>query len=189
MNYLEMLSAQGLIDKSAFQKLSLFVDLILQWNERINLTGLKSRPQIEEVLVGEAVLALPHLRISGKSVLDFGSGAGIPGIVWAICDRKARITSVESRQKKVAFQKEVARETELAVEILSGRFPEAVQDRSFDVIATRAIRFSPSLWNAARNMLLPDGRLIRFSNPRSKPEEGWQAIPLSKRAQLLILGS
>jgi 16S rRNA (guanine527-N7)-methyltransferase len=186
MNYLETLSAQGLIKSEVFQKLSLFIDLILLWNDRINLTGLKSRPQLEEVLVGEAVLALPYLTISSRDVLDFGSGAGIPGLVWAICDPTARIVSLESRQKKIAFQKEVVREACLKAEIICGRFPEAVHDRSFDVIASRAIRFSPMLWDDALKMLRPDGRLVRFVTPNAEVEPSWRAVSISDRARLLI---
>jgi 16S rRNA (guanine527-N7)-methyltransferase len=186
MNYLETLSAEGLIDKAALRKLSLFVDLILQWNDRINLTGFKTRPQIEEILVGEAVLALSHLSLADKDVLDFGSGAGIPALVWSICEGAAKITSLESRQKKVAFQKEVAREIGLNVQIVSGRFPESVQGRSYDVIATRAVRFSPDLWNEGKKLLRSAGRLIRFSSSNAASEEGWSNIRLSDRAQLLV---
>src|SRR5437660_8094155 len=85
------------------EKLDRFVDLLLEWNARINLTGFKTRQEIEDRLLEDTVGALNVLDLAGKSVLDFGSGAGIPGLVWAICNPSIRITSVEIRQKKVAF--------------------------------------------------------------------------------------
>lgn len=173
------------ISPDAASKLSLFVDLILEWNARINLTGLRTRTEIEERLIGESVAALRALPVSGKTVLDFGSGAGIPGLVWAACDDSARITSLEIRQKKVAFQKEVLRTAGIDAEVVQGHFPEAVTGRQFDVIVTRAIRFSPSLWTAAEALLAPGGCLVRFGTPRQE-EPGWSVLPISPGTTLLI---
>ena len=112
LSFLKTLQAQGLIDEESRQKLSSFTDLLLEWNQRINLTGFRSRHEIEEILIGESILAsYAFLEISGKTILDFGSGAGIPGLVWALSDPTVLLTSVESTQKKVAFQKEVLRQT------------------------------------------------------------------------------
>lgn len=176
---------EAAISDEALAKLSLFVDLILEWNARINLTGFRTRTEIEEKLIGESMATLRVVPISGKSILDFGSGAGIPGLVWAACDGTARVTSLEIRQKKVAFQKEALRTTGINAEIVLGRFPEAVTDRRFDVIVTRAIRFSPSLWTAAETLLAPGGCFVRFAIPGSS-EEGWTAFPVSAGTTLLI---
>ena len=185
MSFLKHCKEQGLIDLTAFDKLSLFADLILQWNPRINLTGFKTREPLEEVLLGEAILALPHLGLTGEQILDFGSGAGIPGLVWAICRPAIALTSLESRHKKVAFQKEAARVLSLQAEILAGRFPEQVAMRQFDVIVSRAIRFSPSLWNEAEMLLRAGGRLVRFMKAQ-EPPPGWATFSLSSRAALAV---
>jgi len=180
-------SNQGRLGPDAAQKLAAFSHLIHDWNARINLTGFKSEAEIEQVLIGESLLALPHLNLAGHSILDFGSGAGIPGIVWAISEPTARITSVEIRQKKVAFQKEAARSLNLLnLEIVPGLFPDAVHGRSFDVIATRAIRFSPKLWSEAETLLSPNGRLVRFASSAAVAENGWNAVPISPITSLQI---
>lgn len=166
-------------------KLSLFVDLLLEWNARINLTGFGTRAEIEERLIEESVRALEVLWISGLRVLDFGSGAGIPGIVWAACEPSAVVTSLEIRQKKIAFQKEALRFAGIRAEIVQGRFPEAVAGRQFDVIVTRAIRFSPSLWKPAVSLLAPGGRLVRFASAGSR-EEGWDTFDIGGNAALLV---
>src|SRR5262245_31411036 len=164
MNFLKTLQAQGLIDDTAYQNLQVFVSLILEWNSKINLTGFKIREEIEEILIGEAVFALKAVPVAGRSILDFGSGAGIPGLVWTLCNPTSKVTSVESRQKKVAFQKEVLRETQRVAEVIWGRFPEAVGGRHFDVVVTRAIRFSPALWLDAQKLLNPGGIMVRFGS-------------------------
>ena len=185
MSFLQQCRQQNLISGPALDKLILFADLILEWNPRINLTGFKSRNLVEELLLGEAVLALARLSPSGKRILDFGSGAGIPGLVWAICEPEMHLTSVEVRAKKVAFQKEVVRSTGLKAQILVGRFPQAVRGRSFDLIVSRAIRFDPSLWREAEMLLSEDGMLVRFAAAGAAEPE-WNCIPISTRSSLLI---
>jgi 16S rRNA (guanine527-N7)-methyltransferase len=139
---------------------------------------------METVLIGESILAAHALPLSGKEVLDFGSGAGIPGLVWAIYDSTVQITSLEIRARKIAFQKEVARNLDLYVEILLGRFPDAVERRKFDVITTRAVRVSPELWKNARVLLKSGGSLIQFAKSGARLE-GWDSIPISNRSCIL----
>jgi 16S rRNA (guanine(527)-N(7))-methyltransferase RsmG len=176
---------QGLISQSALTKLILFTDLILQWNPRINLTGFKTRELVEEILMGEAILAIPHLALEGKRVLDFGSGAGIPGIIWAICVPQMTLTSVEVRYKKIAFQKEVARETGVEAEFILGRFPDTVAGRVFDLIVSRAIRLSPALWDQAKGFLTQGGRMVRFVAAANQEDSGVR-FALSTRSSLLV---
>jgi len=175
---------QGL-DPQTLDRISLFVDLILEWNPRINLTGFKDRRSIEERLIGESVLVLRHVPISGKRVVDFGSGAGIPGIVWAICEPTAKITSIEIRQKKAAFQKEVVRKTSIPLDVVAGEFPQVLGNQTFDVVTTRAVRIPASLLEKARLRLAPGGILVRFA-PAGYTETGCASIPVSPRSVVLI---
>jgi 16S rRNA (guanine527-N7)-methyltransferase len=185
MSFLKTLLAQGLINEGALQRLGRFVDLILEWNGKINLTGLRNRAEIEEILIGEAVLALQFIPISSREILDFGSGAGIPGLVWALCEPDARVTSLDSTQKKVAFQKDVLRETGGRAEILWGRFPKAVGGRHFDIVVSRALRFSPVHWEEAAKLLYSGGHLVRFTTP-GPAQKNWTAYTLSERSNLLV---
>jgi 16S rRNA (guanine527-N7)-methyltransferase len=174
---------QGRINSAAFEKLSSFVNLLLVWNRRINLTGFHTAAEIENILIDPCIAALDAVPFPGNAILDFGSGAGIPGLIWAACRPELSVTSLEIRQKKVAFQKEVLRKTAITAEIVAGRFPEAVMDRHFDVVATRAIRFSPELWNSARSLLNPGGILVRFA---SSAEPDWNAIKIADKSFILF---
>jgi 16S rRNA (guanine527-N7)-methyltransferase len=185
MALLKQWSSEGVLSPLVFERLNQFLDLLVEWNERINLTGLRSREEMERLLLGESILAARAFPMSGKRVLDFGSGAGIPGLVWAICDPSIHITSVEVREKKVTFQKEVVRKLALNVELIKGSFPHVVRSRQFDVIATRAVRFSRKVWAQARLLLAPGGSFVRFANPDAH-EPGWQSLPVSDRTSLLI---
>lgn len=185
MNSLQQWKDKGLLADSAIHQLKLFADLIFQWNPKVNLTGYKKKEEIEKFLIGESVSAVPVLSLHSKNVLDFGSGAGIPGLVWAIAEPSARITSLEVRQKKVAFQKEAARSIGIDAEILLGRFPEVAPDRKFDLIVSRAIRFSPQLWKEGERLLKPGGLFVRFAG-RNQQEPGWNTIPISERSSVLV---
>ena len=185
MGLLQQWSSEGRLEFEAATKLSTFVDLLIEWNPRINLTGLTSRTAIEEVLIGESVLAARLLPLAGKSVLDLGSGAGIPGIIWAIIEPAMSLVSVEVREKKVAFQKEAARTLDLKIEIIRGLFPTAVAGRNFDLIVARAVRFTPALMKGAAALINPGGAILRFGKSAEAPE-GWKNVPVSKRTSLLI---
>jgi 16S rRNA (guanine527-N7)-methyltransferase len=182
---LKQWSSEGLLPQATSEKLTQFLDLLVGWNERINLTGLQSREEMENLLIGESVLAARAFPMSGKRVLDFGSGAGIPGLVWTIYDPSIKLTSVEIREKKVAFQKEVIRTLGVDAEVLKGNFPDVVWDRQFDVIATRAVRFSSKLWAQTAQLLVPGGSFVQFTKPNVE-EEGWGSLPVSDRTSLLI---
>jgi 16S rRNA (guanine527-N7)-methyltransferase len=186
MSLLSKWKDEGTLASGTFDTLQKFIDLLLQWNSRINLTGLGSREAIEEILVGESVLAAAAFPLSRKRTLDFGSGAGIPGLVWAILDPSIRLTSVEIRAKKISFQKEVVRQLGLSAEVIQGKFPDVVRHRKFNVIATRAVRFDEKLLERCTSLLEPNGSLLRFASSRTDPGI-WQAVPLSDKSSLLIL--
>lgn len=185
MPLLSQWKEQKLISENSYWKLSRLTGLILEWNPKINLTGFRTRDQIEKLLIGESLFAWKALALEREKILDFGSGAGIPGLVWAICEPEVVVTSLEIRQKKVAFQKEVVRTLGLRAEVLSGHFPEAVKGRRFDLIVSRAIRLSPTAWKQAGKLLEKGGRLVRFAR-RDASEPGWQPAPISSHSALLI---
>lgn len=186
MSVLGRWKESGLLNEDVRRKLSEFADLILEWNPRINLTGFRDRESVENILIGESVRALRVTRIGGRRVLDFGSGAGVPGLVWSICNPEIRLTTLEVRQKKIAFQKEVVRTLDLAVRVLPGRFPDRVMEETFDWIVTRAIRFDPVLWRRAEAIVDLGGGLIRFSSGYGVVPEGWEAVRISEHTDLLF---
>ena len=180
---LKQWSSDGLLTPRSVDQLNFFLDLLLEWNQRINLTGLRSREEMEEILIGESILALRVFPLSHRKVLDVGSGAGIPGLVWLIADPSIHLTSLEIRAKKVAFQKEALRQLGLQAEIVLGHFPEAVAGRVFDVIATRAVCGDDLL--PSEQLLAEHGSLLRFA-PAGASEEGWKSHPVSPRSSLLV---
>jgi 16S rRNA (guanine527-N7)-methyltransferase len=178
------------LSPSSLEKLSAFTDLIVRWNSRINLTGYRTRQEVDKLLIDESVLAVLELQKvgivkAGTTILDFGSGAGIPGLVWAMLELPIEMTSLEIRQKKIAFQKEVVRELGLEARIILGKYPEAVAGEPFDLIVSRAIRFDPKIWEKGRALLNPGGHFVRFAAPNLR-ETGWESHPVSEKTSLQI---
>ncbi len=156
----------------------------------MNLTGYRTRQEIDELLIGESILAVLELQKveivkGGTTILDFGSGAGIPGLVWAMLKLPIEITSLEIRQKKIAFQKEVVRKLGLQARVVLGKFPETVAGERFDLIVSRAIRFDPKIWEKGRTLLNSGGHFVRFAAPNLR-ESGWEALPVSEKTSLQI---
>tara|TARA_Y100001960_G_C14766385_1_gene877215 strand:+ start:1236 stop:1958 length:723 start_codon:yes stop_codon:yes gene_type:complete len=93
------------LQKASFIK---YRDEILEWNDKINLTGLKTPIDIEKVLFLDSLAIINTVDIPKETkILDLGSGAGIPGIPIQILNPKANVTLVESQSKKTRFLKHI----------------------------------------------------------------------------------
>lgn len=108
----------GVASLSAEQlaSISIYVDLLLRWNVRINLTAIRDPEDIVTRHFGEALFLAAYLFPGGPSAapppqhaLDFGSGAGFPGLPLKIYAPQLRLTLVEASHKKAAFLGEVIR--------------------------------------------------------------------------------
>ncbi len=85
-----------------------YLDLLLKWNRRINLTALRSPDDIITRHFLDSLLLLPHLPETGR-LLDIGSGAGFPGLPLKIARPGLSVDLVEATTKKASFLKEAVR--------------------------------------------------------------------------------
>src|SRR2546423_4621034 len=97
--------------------ISAYLDLLLKWNAKINLTAIRDPEQIVQRHFGESLFAAREIAdrfrssgdLHGRTLLDVGSGAGFPGIPIKTWLPELHVTLVEARQKKATFLREVAR--------------------------------------------------------------------------------
>ena len=150
----EALSAEQL------QAFSTYLDVLMRWNERINLTSIRSAEQIVTRHFGESLFAARHLLALGQraEVADLGSGAGFPGLPLKIIHRSASVVLIESQNKKATFLREVIRALKLTgVQVIAERAETLA--REFDLVTMRAVeRFERALPVAA-GLVCPGGRL------------------------------
>ncbi|MFZ0662013.1 MAG: 16S rRNA (guanine(527)-N(7))-methyltransferase RsmG [Acidobacteriaceae bacterium] len=148
----------------ALSRFGQYLELLLKWNSRLNLTAIRERDAILKRHFVECIQcaqALPEAL--GARLLDFGSGAGLPGIPIAICRPEIRVTLAESQGKKVAFLREAVRTLELDAEVWDGRVGDLPKEARFDLVTLRAVDKMAEACGIARERVAPKGWIVVFA--------------------------
>ena len=135
------------------------LELLLRWNQRVNLTALHEPAEIIARHFGESFfLADLVAAASSPDLIDVGSGAGFPGIPVKIFAPQLQATLIEANNKKATFLKEVIRTlTLMNINVFSGRAQQFTGDAG--LVTMRAVeKFEQALVAAAR-LVRPGGRL------------------------------
>jgi len=143
-----------------------YYSLLIRWNARINLTAIRTEEGILSRHFVESIACGNGLPGGIVSLLDFGSGAGFPGIPIALCRPEMAVTLAESHGRKAAFLQEAVRVLGISAKVYSGRAETLAEH--FDCVVLRAVDRMPQAVQAA-------GRLV---GPR-----GWLAL-MTTRAEL-----
>jgi 16S rRNA (guanine527-N7)-methyltransferase len=151
----------GLLDQ-----LSLYLDLLLKWNARTNLSAIRSPEEIVRRHFGESLFAARHLPAC-KTLLDLGSGAGFPGLPIALALPAISVTLAESQNKKASFLREVVRTLGIQVEVWADRVERLPGDRLFDVVTLRAVDNPTLALDLARERLAVGGTILHLTSATS----------------------
>ncbi len=100
---LEALAPERLTSPSPGDALCRFLDLLVIWNQRMDLTAARDADELVDLMVADAAMLVTQGTEPGQHWVDIGSGAGAPGIALALLAPDLRLTLVEPRQKRVAF--------------------------------------------------------------------------------------
>jgi 16S rRNA (guanine527-N7)-methyltransferase len=143
----ELLAPFGLpLTSDQMKRLQVYLELLLRWNTKINLTAIRSLDECVTRHFGESLYLMRFVELEGR-LLDIGSGAGFPGLALKIASPNLQVTLLEPVGKKRAFLKEVIRACEMdLVEVRSERLGEIVrqqmgneQRQRFEVATSRAV--------------------------------------------------
>jgi 16S rRNA (guanine527-N7)-methyltransferase len=121
-----------------YEQLAIYLELILRWNVRMNLTAIRQPEEIVRRHFGESLVVGAYLG-DCATLLDYGSGGGFPGIPVQIMHPELRVTLAESQGKKAAFLREVIRRLGLRSEVWAERVEAMPFGRQFDGVAMRAV--------------------------------------------------
>jgi 16S rRNA (guanine527-N7)-methyltransferase len=137
MTLTEGINKLGLVlPPNAWEKLESYLTLLQKWNRVYNLTAVRDREQMVTHHLLDSLVVLPYLG-NIHSLADVGSGGGLPGLLLAICRPELQVTSVESNQKKAAFQQQTKIELNLSNVSIHCRRIEAITG-TFDAVISRA---------------------------------------------------
>jgi 16S rRNA (guanine527-N7)-methyltransferase len=137
--------------------LALYLDLLLRWNARMNLTAVRDPEHIVTRHFGESLWSAARLLAAATAtVIDVGSGAGFPGLPLKIFAPDVRLTLIESQNKKATFLKEVVRTLGLeGVDVYTGRAEH--YDQRAELVTFRAVEKFDSVLPVAASLLTGPG--------------------------------
>ena len=134
------LAPEVIITPETIEKFKSYLLLLQEWNEKFNLTKIVEEDEAIEKHSYDSLLPAksPHFR--GDSIADIGTGAGFPGLVYAVVFPKKRITLVGATGKKCKFLEAVGSSLKLSnVTILNKRAEDLTCRESFDLVVARAV--------------------------------------------------
>ena len=171
----QLLTAAGItpLDVKALEQFTAYLALLQKWNARTNLTAIRDEEGILSRHFLESILCAHALPGGIQTLLDFGSGAGFPGIPLALMRVNLGVTLAESQNKKAAFLREAVRTLGLTTKVHSGR-AEDLQER-FDCITLRAVDKMEKAIPAAIDLLAPNGWLAILTTREEAPAIQTQA--------------
>jgi 16S rRNA (guanine527-N7)-methyltransferase len=185
------------VDEHQVVYIQQYIRILLQWNEKLNLTAIRDPLEILVRHFCESMYGAVALSVNDGRLADIGSGAGFPGIPMKIMSPGIELFLVESNIKKGTFLAEVVRELGLKnVRVLISRYEELGEELApLDMVCSRAVgEFGPFLEWAASDRVSA-GKVILWIGGRDLEEAKksvqweWQepvAVPQSLRRYLLV---
>ena len=158
------------------EQLEIYAKRLVEWNEKMNLTGITAPEEIAVKHFLDSASALSVGRVSGK-VIDVGTGAGFPGLVMKIMKPELEVTLLDSLNKRLVFLAAVINELKLdKIELVHSRAEDGahkVQYReNFDVAVSRAVAAMPLLCELCLPYVMPGGMFVALKGPSAADEFG-----------------
>ena len=170
------------LDEAQVARLVAHLDLLDEWNQRMNLTAIRERPaQVTKHLL-DSLSVRSYLR--GERIADVGSGAGFPGIPLAIVEPGRQFTLIESTGKKSRFLEHVRDALGLTnVAVVQARAEAYKPPARFDTVLARAVGPIAELVRLAGPLVVGGGRLLAMKGRFPEEElasklSGWKVAAL-----------
>ena len=158
IKYLEELNIYPTQDQ--LEKLNKFYNLLIEWNEKINLTRIVDEKDVYLKHFYDSLTITKEIDLSKVNTLcDVGTGAGFPGIVLKIMYPNLKVTLIDSLQKRVNYLNEIIKELELTdIEAIHSRGED--YKGSFDVVTSRAVANIEKLVKYTMHLVSKEGVFI-----------------------------
>jgi 16S rRNA (guanine527-N7)-methyltransferase len=146
-----------------------FLHLMQKWGKTYNLTAIRDLRAAVDLHLLDSLAVSPFLE--GRSILDVGTGAGLPGLPLAILHPERRFVLLDASAKKVRFVRQVTLELGLRnVEVVVARVEDAVFEETFDRVMARAFASLLDIRHLASRFLSPEGRILALKGRLGEQE-------------------
>jgi len=177
------------INPEAQQKMLAYLELMAKWNRVYNLTALRNPPEWITHHLLDSLSVLPF--VAGPVVVDVGSGAGLPGLVLAMARPDWQVISVETVDKKAAFQRQAVSELGLTNARIEGcRVESLALAHGADTVVSRAFSSLAEFVKLTRHLLKPGGRWVAMKGklPQAEMAALPEGVVASKVVELKVPG-
>jgi 16S rRNA (guanine527-N7)-methyltransferase len=169
---IEQLDLELSVDKTT--RLLQYLALLDKWNKKFNLTAVRDPRDMVIRHLLDSLATLPYL--DNKSIIDVGTGAGLPGLVIAICKPELGITLLDTNGKKTRFLQQVVMEMQLNnVSVVQSRVESYSPEHLFDRIISRAFTALDNMVDWCQHFLAPHGEFLAMKG--AYPEPGQKPLP------------
>lgn len=152
-------------NEETIAKFDKYRNLLLEWNDKFNLTAITDKDEIEEKHFIDSLSLDKYVDLDHKSLLDVGSGAGFPGLPLAIVHPTTQVYLLESNGKKVKFLNEMVKELNLAnVTVINARAEEYLKREYFDIVTARAVKELNILLEICFHFVKVGGQFIAYKS-------------------------
>ena len=153
--------------------LTIFIDLLIEWNNKINLIGMSDRSRVTTELVLDSIVPVLHLPSKGR-MIDLGSGAGFPAVIIKILKPDLEIKLIESNGKKVNFLKYAIYTLKLTgiipVNSRIETITESMKSLKTDIVTSRAMANLEKIIRLSEPFLKPGGIIVGFLGKDGRKE-------------------
>ena len=168
------------LDEQALSRLETYGRLLLEWNEKMNLTAIKEPDEILIKHFYDCLLFFKHVSVpQGAKIIDVGTGAGFPGLVLKIARPDISLTLLDSLNKRITFLDEVLAQTGLEAKTVHGRAEECARDAAFreqyDIACARAVARLNVLSEYCLPYVKVGGSFVALKGPQGD-EEAAEAV-------------
>jgi len=159
-----------------------YLDLLAKWQETSRLVGSSEARWLVDNIVLDSLLFLRVLPAGTASLLDFGSGAGVPGVPLRIMRPSFHVTLLESRRRRASFLKAVVRGIPLPGTVVIDRpAEEALENfgQPVDAVVMRCVGSVDEVFSLAEKFVAPGGVVAASGPPtlESRPGVEWVEVP------------
>lgn len=161
------------LDEKMFDRLRIYAEMLVEWNEKINLTAITEPKEIAVKHFLDCMMIFKYADIpSSASVIDVGTGAGFPGVVMKIVRPDIKLTLLDSLAKRITFLEELCKTLELEVTTVHSRaedVPNGLRE-SFDIATARAVANMRVLSEYCMPYVKVGGRFIALKGAAAQDE-------------------